>query len=844
MKPQEYEFSPDLAWMLISGQVSDEILLEALFQEFFRDIYRLCLAALDDHRLALRAADSIFASAIVNRYRFKENLSVRDWFMQLSLETLIQFYTSLNRKRTITANLPFKKEANLLGDSTPDSFWDAEIWLTLDQLDFDKRLLALLLYFLQWQDTEIAAIFNFSQEELNHNKRYLNSVLLPFRIEKRIDSAASLEENIIQSLSRRWPETSLPVIHSDQFIQQATNHIRILKLKNRLKVSSKEVFLTIIIISLAAVSIWGINYFSPEEAEPTPQAYEASANIAATQISTLSSQSPVPASEIPEDSRSSIQEVIYIVQPGDSLTSIARQYKLSFHALRQVNRIPGNSNIQAGQRLWFFTDDAHPDLNLENYLAQVDKDISYEEFNYLSLPLLRNLETIYPKGDLLWVEGQVIHYGPDGYIGPPKIEFVQAWLTPDAALYLIGNQQQEIQEVWLLTDQYQFMAAPGEELPWSHIWLPVNLKSPFLESLTLFSDALARRTKFSTIITKNSEEPLIWNGRTTSAYDIKDTESILLERHWIDDETGIMVRRRLFSPLNTSTITDEVYLTQIEDTKIEGSRNPLVGLLDPRIPWRGGFASNSQGTPAPIASEPIRLDQAPERVRLSPVANNQAKSEFDFSTTQLTFQYPQTLTQLNQFPVEIFANNQFIGSVEMGSPWIMICDRSKDGRFLAYVNQPGQAPSQSTRLQWIDLKEPETRLQMLPMDLGLKIFAFSPDGKYLSVFGFPGEFMTGRFMIIEIASGEVTLLDSLGDASSLVWSPDSQQIAIIARSRNSAFFEDMLVYDINSTKIIQRQMLNFTKNQKPDWPTKAWGVNFPVKMSGLSKCVTAPMEAP
>ncbi len=827
--------------MLISGQVSDEILLEALYQEFYTEVFRLSLASLDHHNLALRATQAAFASAIVNRYRYKEDYPIRFWFLQISLETITKIYHSLDLKRTINANLPLKSEANLFGDTIPASYWDAEIWLTLDQLDFDKRLLALSLYYFQWSDKEIIAIFKIPAEDLDLNKRYLNSVLLPFRMEKSEYSNKSLKDRIIQSLALRWPESSLPAIDPELFIRQVAHQIRISRIKNRLSVSSKEIFLTTLIILLSALSIWGYNHYFPEEIPATP---EQPTDLVYTPPTPIYTRFPMVQATFAAREIFRNNYFSYTVRPGDSLMSIARQFNISYYGLRRINRIPGGTDIQPGQKLWLISDESNPDQNISTYLKQLDQEIFSQGFVYLEPHIINSLATVSPMDSVLWLEGFLVDYGPEGYIGPPKIEFVQAWLTPEAALYLIGNLQQELQEVWLLTEHYQYMATPGLEQPWAYAWKPVNLDSQYLNSLILFSDTLSGKSSVSPAVMEFSNEEYTWNGRKTTAYNIKDINSTLHEKHWVDDETKINVRRQILRVSGGLGVLKEVLIT-----KLEAGPSAPAGLLDARIPWRGGFALNYLGQPAPQGATITYPDQLSPPQRIENANPLPTEALEDFSRTRLTLQYPQILPETHQIPVEIFIDRQYLGTASLGNPWTMICDRSPDGSMMAYVSQPDDIPNLASQLNLVDLSDPESSWNLLPFHLGVKMFAFSPDSKHLAVFGYPGRFVEGTLIVVDIASrsnewNDAVILDHLGEASSLAWSPDGQQIALIARYQNSTFLEEVFIYDVNTGEIIRRHPLDFANPSPVHWPTEDWGIDFPVEMGGISDCVAFPAEVP
>ena len=79
------DYASDLEWMIQSGQVSRDILLEALVQEFYPRVYRLVVSLLDDQPAARKATQETFARAIAELHRFRAEDGVEIWLFRIAL---------------------------------------------------------------------------------------------------------------------------------------------------------------------------------------------------------------------------------------------------------------------------------------------------------------------------------------------------------------------------------------------------------------------------------------------------------------------------------------------------------------------------------------------------------------------------------------------------------------------------------------------------------------------------------------------------------------------------------------------------------------------------------------
>jgi DNA-directed RNA polymerase specialized sigma24 family protein len=79
--------SSDLEWMLLSGQVSDKVLIEALVNEQYLDVFHLASSVLHDSQEGGQAAIQVLAAAVLNAHRYTGEPDVGAWCAGLALQT-------------------------------------------------------------------------------------------------------------------------------------------------------------------------------------------------------------------------------------------------------------------------------------------------------------------------------------------------------------------------------------------------------------------------------------------------------------------------------------------------------------------------------------------------------------------------------------------------------------------------------------------------------------------------------------------------------------------------------------------------------------------------------------
>jgi len=220
----------------------------------------------------------------------------------------------------------------------------------------------------------------------------------------------------------------------------------------------------------------------------------------------------------------------------------------------------------------------------------------------------------------------------------------------------------------------------------------------------------------------------------------------------------------------------------------------------------------------------------------------------------LTFQFPEDTTGRDSIPrVELFAGRFYLGRVPFVDPWNMLCNRSPDGRRLAFTLKPGWQQSRSTfadGLQWLDLGD--LKIHTSPSPIKAASFAFAPDSRRLAVFSYPAGSTPG-IDLVDTETGEITRLIDREQAESLAWSPDGKQLALVGKRPGGSGLEALVLLAssgriVSSTPVdlqpyYQQALAQLGQDLEwpaSDWPGHTWGIHFPVRMGELEACAAPP----
>jgi DNA-directed RNA polymerase specialized sigma24 family protein len=165
MFDQPPELSPDLEWMLQSGQASREMLAEELVKDYYLPLYRLGLALHSETDKARTFAKETLSQALLETHRFHGRTSIQTWLYRIALGVSRKHWGGQFWKRSL-----FDLER---GQKPPREATQGIDYETEDPLDQirdalgEDRLFALGLYYLLERSTgQVAAVLKTSEGAL------------------------------------------------------------------------------------------------------------------------------------------------------------------------------------------------------------------------------------------------------------------------------------------------------------------------------------------------------------------------------------------------------------------------------------------------------------------------------------------------------------------------------------------------------------------------------------------------------------------------------------------------------------------------------------------------------
>jgi DNA-directed RNA polymerase specialized sigma24 family protein/LysM repeat protein len=839
MFDRDPELSPDLVWLLQSQPVEDGLLARMLVQETYAQILPFWEALLGDPQKAQNAALETFSNALLKTSTFHEPQSILSWLCGLAID----LYRKDQRKA---------KQGHL---------FTAGKELQLSQLSRTSLLAVVLRFRLDFTPQETAQLLGEKLPAIETRLWAARQLLLGQIGKGRLGGSPPLEiDPLAQAFQQAYPTPTFSEIEleliSQEVIARAQNK------RSRLLRTAYWKEIGMISAVILVVLVWmGRAHLDAPEITATPVVAAAMAGSAPRPTrsptathrvrpsqpppSTTSTSKPDPAlstpTPIPEDA-------FYVVQEGDTLWGIAISLGTTVEALRSLNRLPEEAILQPGQRL------LKPGSLKLDTPAPSSPPISLQT-SVTPLPRANSVDEILQRrGSLpvrsLWFDMQIIYRGSQGYLGETQTFRMQIWSSTAGLLLLAGNDHASPDTAFKMRFNEQseiYMAQPKFGNPWFE-YRPSSAEfDAYIQIIFNLFDVQADHWGDQPVNTI-----LVGSGKSGDrpAYILNqlNQQQRLLRTIWIDMESGLPLRIQIFDPNRPQRVTTEILMTGLEI-------NPDISqaLLNPQIPWLGGFAKNSQGDSfAP--GENISPWKATPVTRLT-WPYTPAPLNLNLATSPLQFQYGQLSplfldpNSLVHYQVEIFAGNKYLGLATMPNPFFTLCARSPDGRRIAY------APAgTNTRelfsgqvfpgglIHWIDLNAPSTEHAPAP-DLQPISFAFSPDGEQLAVYG---ENNVRGIYLVDLQSEDVRYLQYADLAYSLVWKPDGKQLAYISQAAGPPSNASLVVLDMESGKVLSRQSFPMPGDPPAKnvliQPPLQWKVPFPVGMGDLGACAARPVN--
>ena len=447
--------------------------------------------------------------------------------------------------------------------------------------------------------------------------------------------------------------------------------------------------------------------------------------------------------------------------------------------------------------------------------------------------------------DSMWADIVVSFHGPAAYIGPPFTERHQLWIDqvsgdfqfigppqgiPDSFEHIISSAETSpIQLGFQETSDY---AKLGSIFPWYSIKTETVFLFPFaINNLfnTIEQDFLLK-SKLILI----GEETIA--DREAVIIELTSQEGNVLARLWLDTQIGIILKEQYFDPHGTEKVIIESSLRKILFDDITPTRRMRTenSTLSESVIYPGiNGATEQSGSSAsdfPMLGFPFRRPQ----------------SDFDLEHARISFAKADRneLVSPKIGKYHIFADGYYLGNIETIDPLKIICDRSPDGTKIVMSNWGIFPTDPKDKIYWLDLKELESFHLSIP-----NTFVFwtsiSPDNQKIVVSGYDERDGQDRFYLIDVRTGVYELLPIQAGFSSIAWSPDGSEIAILDLSFYPSDFKSSIrirIFDVQTGDEKRR----FISNEIPNNATNlgvildGWRANFQFPLQDLSHCTSPP----
>ncbi len=540
----------------------------------------------------------------------------------------------------------------------------------------------------------------------------------------------------------------------------------------------------------------------------------------------------------------------YTTQPGDTLSSIAKQAGVSVQDISPAKGTAPTIKLDPGITVWI------PSLKPPFWQSLIPRieavppppltlQSTSDEIKQRILDSTRYWQT-------LWADQLYIRYGPPGYVSPPAAAVrIQTWIRqPDQSLLLQGDPHGTV--LWVaqyrdgsrLYTKYQpgtisstqFLSAGELTVANDYIDAPFILRPPadnwHLRVIGIESVA----------------------GRQALVVDEFTAKGLRLSRLWVDTRLGSILAIRQFGSVDSGSdhqpvLEDRVVLQVQFDSKIDDS------MLNPNT-YLSTMARDVSGAPLDKTDVPelplLRFAPDPASADLAyhspPPGFNPARSRLtlrlrtQFGDSPLDFPAEGNLSFPQTHSIDVYGDAFYLGTQTFqttGPPQFLSCSRSPDGSLVAF-----ELGGPSSILYWFSMSAPETS-RTLPGEIYEPgAFAFSPSSKQLAFFGCGGDyFVAGCGLgLLNFETGKaVPFIELQNDFADWVgWSPDGKTLAAVLLPQNSPFPQGqafLKLYKISDAQVVYSGSYSLIKDQAAaNAPIKSWGAAFQPDQASLKGC--------
>ncbi len=557
--------------------------------------------------------------------------------------------------------------------------------------------------------------------------------------------------------------------------------------------------------------------------------------------------------------------VSYTVRPGDSLENISVRLQMPALELLALNNLPAGATLVPGQRLRLPSASLvqRPPVILEITPGPTPPGLP-EEAPVEAL-LVRAAQST-QLWQTLWADVQVIDYGPVGYYGPAQqVLRKQVWVSqPDYVRIIYGplagtDLQTGAPAGTPVTDDPDGTLVVSAGLLYGHDFnngaTYRDLTAELLPDLDLQKLFLPQDLPPGVNVFDRSQVEHV-AGRPARVLDAYNPLGAVMYRYWVDEQYGMVLRRREFSGADPEVALRDIVVTRI----VFDARLPAE-IFNPEKYTGDRFALDYSGLPvSPLSTAPPIADAG--RTGHEPLPGRAAPPGYDPSTGRLSFQWSIAPANSGAYlpGLELFADSYLLGKVvfpdaisqpQAGSrdvtgailPSILICKRSPDGRRLAFSLFPASyAVQKSILLYTLDLLEPEKASSLVPDISQLGDFAFSADGSQLAYFAcHKGGAACGVYLMNFNSSERLPhSLMAVNFADYFLWSPDGKSLGFLAAQGLDRAWS-YLVVRLEDGEIVEQGGFDWRRLIPQEGSMAAgWTEGSPVQAGGLDECAAPP----
>jgi DNA-directed RNA polymerase specialized sigma24 family protein len=447
----------------------------------------------------------------------------------------------------------------------------------------------------------------------------------------------------------------------------------------------------------------------------------------------------------------------------------------------------------------------------------------------------------------LWIDVQMTDYGPLSYIGPAKTYRARAWISqPDESLELFGSLSGKPSNVYLVNSNESVTINSIQNLSKAEKWdgsAPNLLQNSHLRQMVFPEAALWGGE--GTLHAVGSSEIAKRDVITVDWYNPLGKREAAL---WIDALNGMVLRQQVYAGQDYKVLAWEAIVTQIAFDQ----SSPPYDLSD-YVKLEAAGSQPPEQLPAAQVLLPTPTPAIiPTRRPLLP--QETAPPALDPAHSWLKFQFPkeadaaERVTHTSEAPVQLFADDYYLGDTQFGLPWALRCTRSPDGERIAFNTGSDGATKADERLHWFNLADPAEVYQPL---LGIRAyyFAFSPDSRQLAVLGLGVNETPAILYVLEIATGEYERVIELQQASFLSWSQDGNHLALFGHETDEDDLA-LLVIHIQTRQVTWRLPIKEDAQTSASLAASEWGTQFPdllvapmnASMGGMDACAKPPLQ--